>query len=187
LKAISKVVEEASEDTQHAAAPLDQRPKQLSKWGLHRGYTISIPGIGIRAPVLSPSRQYWDGREWDLLEEQMQVGLTFGAVQYPHSSAPGEDGALIIAGHSSPPSEEAEKSPYGHLFARLPELQFGDTISLLVGGSPVDYEVQEKKIVSPNQTSILAQMEDESTLRLITCYPVGTTKDRLVITAKLVD
>ena len=170
-------------EEEHEAAE-EIRDSELEEWGLRPVYRLSIPSIGVRSPVLLPSREFWDIARWDLLEKQQQKGLLNGAVLYPHSVLPGELGAMIIAGHSSPPTEEAEESKYGHLFARLPEVERGDTISVLSAGVPVTYKVENKTVVSPHQTSILEQNYDESILKLITCYPVGTTQNRMIVIAK---
>jgi len=160
----------------------------LSEWGLEPFATISIPKIGVRAPVYMPSRNHWDSRRWDMLEEQMQVGLAAGAVAYPHSVMPGRKGTLFIAGHSSPPTVEADARGFGHLFRRLPELREGDIITIVQGGGRyVDYEVHSTGVVSSTETSILEQQNDDASLTLMTCYPVGTTRDRWVASAHRVD
>ena len=156
---------------------------ELQKWGLSPAYTLSIPKIGIRTSVYQPARTYWDRQEWNLMEEQMQVGLSYGAVAYPHSVQPGRRGAVIIAGHSSPPDERAMQSAYGWLFRKLPELEEGDTISILRGENFVDYTVESIAVVSPGATEILAQQTKQPVLKLITCYPIGTAKERWVVTA----
>lgn len=159
----------------HAAASED-----LDRWELEPVWTIAIPNLGIRAPVLLPSMKHWSGRAWDMLEEQMQVGLNHGAVAYPHSSGPGKNGNLIIAGHSSPPDERSAQSPYGALFEHLPDISIGEEIQV---GSAL-YRVRDKFVVSPEEVSILEQQDDESVLKLITCYPVGTTKERMIVVAR---
>ncbi|MDA1292639.1 MAG: sortase [bacterium] len=164
----------------HSASELDQ-------WDISRAWSIVIPSLGIRAPVLLPSMKNWSSRAWDMLEEQMQVGLNHGAVAYPHSSGPGRKGNLIIAGHSSPPTESARNSEFGSLFSKLPTINIGEEISIVTNGSPVRYRVEEKTIVSPQTTSILEQQYDESILKLITCFPVGTTRDRMIILAKKIE
>lgn len=156
----------------------------LHQWELQQAYTISIPAIGVQAPVYLPSKKHWDTRQWDMLENQMQTGLNVGAVAYPHSVSAGRNGSLIIAGHSSPPNAEAAKSKFGNLFEKLPDLGKGGVISILYDNGFVDYEVVDTKIVTPQETSILSQDYSESTLKLITCFPIGTTKDRLIVIAK---
>lgn len=159
-------------------------PSELDQWELQRTWNISVPTLGIRAPVLLPSLKYWSSHAWTLMEEQMQVGLNYGTVAYPHSTNPGGMGSLIIAGHSSPPTLTAEQSAYGNVFAKLPDISIGENITISSGRSSVTYTVEDKIIVKPSEVSILEQQNDESLLKLITCYPVGTTKNRMIIIAK---
>ena len=176
------VIEEVVEENVQAAAPTE-----LEQWELKRAWSIAVPALGIRAPVMLPSLKYWSTQAWELMEEQMQVGLNHGTVAYPHSAGPGGNGSLIIAGHSSPPTLSAEQSIYGDVFARLPEIEVGQDITVTTNAAPVTYRVEEKMIVSPNVTSILEQQTDDSILKLITCYPVGTTTSRMIIIAKKVE
>lgn len=172
---------DVTEEPVRPAAPI--RPAELEQWELVNAWGISIPSLSVRAPILLPSMKYWSTQSWDLLEQQMQVGLNHGAVAYPHSVNPGRDGSLIVAGHSSPPDEKSADSAYGSLFARLPEIEIGEEVEVMSGGEVVRYRVDSKEVVSPKATSILQQQPDESVLKLITCYPVGTTRDRMIITA----
>jgi len=180
--AVEVALEEVVEEEVQAAAPTE-----LEQWELKRAWSIAVPVLGIRAPVMLPSLKYWSSQAWALMEEQMQVGLNHGTVAYPHSAGPGGNGSLIIAGHSSPPTVSAEKSNYGDIFARLPEIEVGQDITVTTNAAPVTYRVEEKMIVSPNVTSILEQQTDDSILKLITCYPVGTTTSRMIIIAKKVE
>ena len=157
--------------------------RELEQWGINEWFSISIPSIGVRAPVLLPDRRYWDAKKWDLLEEQMQIALLNGTAAYPHSVRPGYLGSLIITGHSSPPDERAKESPYGRIFSRLPELKHDDKITIAWQGNVMTYRVVRISIVEPTDTEILAQGGDRPYLKLITCYPIGTTKQRIVITA----
>ncbi len=172
---------------QGSVVPIPALEDDMTSWELSPRYTIDIPSLRILAPILLPSRRYWDAKEWDLLEEQMQVGLHNGAVAYPHSVRPGQNGALIIAGHSSPPDEQAKQSAFGSLFALVPTIKMGERIVVKTGDQEVEYEVIATTIVPASDTSILKQDEDESILKLITCYPVGTTRERFVVTARLVE
>lgn len=188
-----------SETVRHASAPeteeeegiggpeatveVDPVRQELTQWGLREWVVLSIPAIDLRVPVYLPSRRFWDAKEWGVLEEQMQMGLLHGAAAYPHSVSPGRKGSLIIAGHSSPPDERAKASAYGTIFARLPELEAGDTISVLSNGVPVTYRVTGTIVVPSTATNILTQDPTQSVLKLITCFPIGTTKDRLLVTA----
>lgn len=166
--------------------PVHTEVQELDTWEISSGYRLQIPVINVEVPVLLPSTKYWNQREWELLEEQMQVGLTNGAVAYPHSVPPGNNGTIIIAGHSSPPDERAKANDYGSVFSRVPDLEIGDEIRVYKDGKPIIYAVEQTQILPASATHILEQQSDESLLKIITCFPVGTTKDRFVVTAKRV-
>jgi len=205
------IVQQIEQEEQHAAAPEIQIPlktqiakesevvtspswrkgvveesqvEELLQWGVRPWLTLSISSLDLRAQVYLPSARFWDTQRWDLLEEQMQLGLLQGATAYPHSVRPGERGTIFISGHSSPPTKEAKKSAYGSLFAQLPSLQPGDAITLSNRNERIQYQVVSRKVVKAQDTEILLQQEDRNLLKLITCYPVGTTKDRLIVTAR---
>ncbi len=148
-------------------------------------YRVSIPSLSIEAPVIRLPRTYWDAFEWEKLEIQMQEALTRGVIAYPHSAEPGQKGSLILVGHSSPPHAAAAKSEYGRVFADVPTLRAGDAIILQKGGAVFRYIVRDAVIVPAEDTSILKQQSKRKLLTLITCYPVGTTDERFVVTAEL--
>lgn len=161
----------------------NQTEKELDQWGITNWLSISIPSISVRAPIMYPEIKYWNAKEWDLLEEQMQVGLLHGATAYPHSTNPGLKGTMFVAGHSSPPHERAEESAYGQIFKNLSKINRGDKITVAGKGTIVTYEVIRTQVVSAKDTSILSQQKDKSMLKMITCHPVGSTKERFVVTA----
>jgi LPXTG-site transpeptidase (sortase) family protein len=180
LRSLAQLVPE-THSLQHAAA--DERIA-----GFPVIASLSIPKINVRAPVLLAERTLWDTRSWELLEERMQDALVYGTVAYPHSVLPGQQGNLIVAGHSSPPDLRAGESQFGDVFHRLPELQVSDVITLLQpDGGYADYVVRSTKVVSASETEVLKQDHRGSILTLITCYPIGTTKDRWIVTAERID
>ncbi len=172
-------------DVGEAGADGSQITDERRQWELRRAYAIAIPDLGIRAPVLLPSRRFWDKREWGFLEDQMQTGLLYGAVAYPHSGRPGV-GPLVIAGHSSPPNERASESQYSRVFAHLPDISIGQHIVITDGEEQYRYTVTETTIVPSSDTSILnLSAAENDSLTIITCYPVGTTRERFVVKAVL--
>jgi LPXTG-site transpeptidase (sortase) family protein len=158
----------------------------MAQWEIREGYDLSIPSLSVRAPVFLPSARYWSTREWEALERQMQVGLLYGVVAYPHSVEPGERGTIIIAGHSSPPTDRAKESRYGEVFARIPDLKLHDQVVLRTASAAFTYEVTATEIVPAGDTTILTQQKGTHLLKLITCYPVGSVKERLIVAAELV-
>jgi len=165
----------------------EQKNDELKQWEIQEVSTLSIPSLSIRSPVFLPSKRYWDTRDWETLERQMQVGLLYGVVSYPHAVAPGAQGTIVIAGHSSPPNDRARESRFGSIFAVLPDIEEGAQIIMRTQTATATYVVIDTQIVPSGDTTILLGQQEESLLKLITCYPVGSTKERFVVIAKKVE
>ncbi len=117
-------------------------------------------------------------------ETDFQKALTQGVVHYPGTALPGQAGNVYIFGHSS--DFLWVKSEYKTAFATLPHIAIGDIINITdSAGKVFEYVVNQKKIVSPNDTSVLAQDPNQYVLTLQTSYPVGTALRRYVVVAKL--
>jgi LPXTG-site transpeptidase (sortase) family protein len=164
-----------------------QKSDELAQWEIRELATLSIPSLSIRSTVFLPSRRYWDAHDWETMERQMQVGLLYGVVSYPHAVLPGANGTIVIAGHSSPPNDRARESRFGTIFASLPAIEPTVQIILRTGSETVTYAVVDTRIVPAGDTTILVEQKEESLLKLITCYPIGSTKDRFVVIAKRVE
>jgi sortase A len=90
---------------------------------------------------------------------------------------PGQTGNAVITGHRDT------------FFRHIYELVKGDKIQVRRAGSVFTYEVTGKKIVMPEDVSVIRQTPDPQ-LTLITCYPtyyIGPAPKRLVVFSKLVD
>lgn len=137
---------------------------------------LYIPRLGLKAPV----SQAPDNRDAVLLDL-----LRKSVVHLAGTARAGEMGNAVIAGHSSVYSWDRSQQ-LGTIFAGLPYIDPDDLIWLKEDGVLAGYAVSGTTIVTPKDTSILAQ-EDMATLTLFTCYPIGTSKNRLVVVAKLIE
>lgn len=123
---------------------------------------VSIPKINLDAIVV---------------EGATRKQLSIGPAHMTETAFPGGTGNAVITGHRDT------------FFRHIYELQKGDTILVRRNGEVFKYEVMGKKIVKPEDVSVLQQTHDAQ-LTLITCYPtyyIGPAPDRLVIFSKLVD
>ncbi|GIW63713.1 MAG: hypothetical protein KatS3mg091_515 [Patescibacteria group bacterium] len=109
--------------------------------------------------------------------------LNQGLVHYLPKSLPGEEGNVVIFGHSTLP-QLFKKGDYKSIFTYLHTLEKGDEISVKLGDSVYNYEVTEMFIINPDQIEILEQIKNDSILTLVTCTPPGTYWKRLVVRAK---
>lgn len=146
---------------------------------------LIIPKIGKNVPIVLPSMDSLMKEDWKNFEEDVQKALHDGVVHYPGSARPGQAGNFFLTGHSS--YYPWDDGKFKDVFARLNELDIGDTYSVYYGGDLHTYKVIEKKEVHPSDTSVLDQPTTKRLSTLMTCTPVGTTLRRLIIVAEEVD
>lgn len=122
---------------------------------------LVIPAIGVDWPIVP-------GDGWEELKRG--VGHHIG------SANPGERGNMILSGHND---------VFGEVFKDLEALKNGDKVEVYAGGRLFTYEVRAKRIVLPNELSVLQQTR-EPIVTLITCHPYRVDTHRLVVIAQLV-
>ncbi len=143
---------------------------------------IIIPRINQNIPIVKISSDNLIKRDWDALEDQMQKALQDGVVHYPGTSQPGQTGNVVITGHSS--YFPWDPGRFKDVFALLHEVVKGDKIVIYFNQDKYIYEVNEIKVVMPDNIEVLKQTPDDR-ITLITCTPVGTNLKRLIVTAKM--
>ncbi len=97
----------------------------------------------------------------------------------PGSSLVGEIGNTVIAGHRS--------HTFGYYFNRLDEMDVNDEVVIDTGSRTYRYVVYQKKVVEPTDTSVLKRSKTLGILTLVTCHPLYSSKQRLIVHAYLVD
>ncbi|MBA3758102.1 sortase [Candidatus Saccharibacteria bacterium] len=146
----------------------------VSKFDPSAPAIINIPVINVNAPIIldEPSSQ----------DANVQLALRRGVLLYGNSTRPGKKGHTIIVGHSS--GQLWSPGDYKWVFTLLEKLKPGDKIHVSYQGIAYTYTVKDSIIVSPSDAKVLAPTT-ESVLSLVTCTPVGTNQNRLVVRASL--
>jgi sortase A len=111
-----------------------------------------------------------------VLEGTNYRALRVGPGHLQNTPAPGDLGNSVISAHRDT------------FFRHIYELTPGDEIQVRRRGHAFTFQVSGKKIVGPNDISVLKNTADAG-LTLITCYPiyyVGPAPKRLVVFSKLV-
>lgn len=150
---------QAQWEKQAAAATTPGQPKLSAEEMLTR---VSIPKINLDAIVV-------EGATFKQLKK--------GPAHMTETALPGSPGNAVITGHRDT------------FFRHIYELEKGDAIFVRRNGESFKYEVTGKKVVKPEDVSVLKQTPDAQ-LTLITCYPtyyIGPAPERLVVFSKLVD
>lgn len=135
---------------------------------------IIIPKINLEVPVV------YDLGTVD--EKAIQDGLEDGVVHYAASPEPGEIGNSVIVGHSS--NNILNSGKYKFAFVLLRRLEIDDTFFMHKDGIRYTYKIYDKKVVPPNDVSVLGPAEKTNSVTLITCDPPGTSINRLIIVAE---
>ena len=137
---------------------------------------LIIPKINVNVPVA-----YDIGNDNASQQEAMKHGVAHFAVPGANSR-PGEIGNTPISGHSS--NDVFEKGDYKFIFAQLDRLESGDLIYADYKGVRYTYSVTKKEVVWPNEWEKLVYPTTKPIMTLITCTPIGTTRQRLLVTAE---
>ena len=137
---------------------------------------LIIPKINVDVPVI-----YDVGYDHDSQMAAMEKGVAHFAIPGADSK-PGQVGNTVFSGHSS--NDLFEPGDYKFVFAQLDKLQTGDTIYVNYNSVRYTYSITKKQVVKPSDVQALYGYSDKPYLTLITCTPLGTSKDRLLVTAE---
>jgi len=109
-----------------------------------------------------------------------QSALSRGVAHASGSATPDQPGNVFIFAHSA--TNWYQASDYNAVFYLLNKLTVGDSLTLYYQNQPYTYSVTDKKIVSPDQIDYM-KSSSRRQLTLMTCWPPGTTLNRLIIVA----
>ena len=137
---------------------------------------LIIPKINVDVPVI-----YGIGPDHSSQMAAMEKGVAHFSIPGANSK-PGELGNTVLSGHSS--NDLFDGGDYKFIFAQLDKLQIGDTIYANYEGVRYSYVVTKKEVVKPTQVNKLVYPTDKPVMTLITCTPLGTSIDRLLVTAE---
>lgn len=139
---------------------------------------LIIPKINVDVPVF-----YNVGNDYNSQMAAMAKGVAQFAIPGA-SSHPGQVGNTVLAGHSS--NDWLDSGDYKFIFAQLDKLGIGDSIYVNYHSIRYTYTVTKKQVVKPTDVSALVYQTTKPMLTLLTCTPVGTSLNRLLVTAEQV-
>jgi len=139
---------------------------------------LIIPKINVDVPVV-----YDVGNDYNSQMAAMSNGVAHFAIPGA-SSHPGQVGNTVLSGHSS--NDLFDGGDYKFIFAQLEKMAVGDTVYANYKSVRYTYVVTKMEVVKPTQVNKLVYPTDKPILTLITCTPLGTSRDRLLVTAEQV-
>ncbi len=114
--------------------------------------------------------------DWTVVEGVGRSDLRRGAGHMPDTAMPGQPGNAVISGH---------RTTYGAPFHNLGDTESGDLITVTTATGSHVYQIIEKRVVLPTETWVTGQWEG-SWLTLTTCHPKFSSRERLIVFARLV-
>lgn len=140
-------------------------------------FSLIIPGIGVNAQVVANvnpgnSSQY---------NEALEKGVAHAA----GSMTPDQVGTVYLFSHST--NYEWFVRDLNAIFYLLKNMKEGESIVIFYKGVRYTYAVREKRIVKPNKVAYMVPDTERKSLILQTCWPPGSTTERMLIFADLIE
>jgi sortase A len=135
---------------------------------------LIIPRISVEVPIIWTA----DASSQDSLNDAMNKGVAWFNINGA-SAKPGEVGNFVLSGHSS--NDWFDQGNYKFIFARLDQLAEGDTVYVNYNSTRYTYQITKKEVVKPTDVSALTQATTKPTITLVTCTPLGTALNRLLV------
>lgn len=165
----------AYEDTasQISAQKTDEIKKEALSLGLNSYFSINIPKVGAKANIIANV----DSGSF----EEYSKALKEGVAHAKGTSFPGQGKTVYLFSHSTDSSLNFTR--YNAVFYLLSKLDAGDMITVYFLDQKYSYQVNQKVVTSPKDTSWFEDLGQGEKLVLQTCDPPGTSFKRLLIIA----
>jgi LPXTG-site transpeptidase (sortase) family protein len=161
------------EPTKQIEVPLVLR--QAGEKALNKNFSLVIPKLDVVVPIIANV----NGGDTNTYLKALENGVA----HFDGTSLPDQIGRTFIFGHSSYWANKPGN--YKHIFAGLDKLVNGDDVLLWYHNELLHYKVVEKKFILPTDLSVLLPTA-KKTLTLQACWPIGSTKERIIINAELI-
>jgi len=142
---------------------------------IENNYVLNIAKLNLSAPIIINV----NGNDKDAYNKALEGGVA----HLLGSALPGQAGNPFIFGHSS--YYAWKPGNYKQIFKNLNDLEVGGSITISSNLSTYNYKVTDKEIVQPNDVAVANQNYTEKKLTLMTCWPIGSDKERLVVVGVL--
>ena len=172
----SKMFSEANEYNEELASldfPLEEYSKLESKYWK----TLDISGTGmigyVTVPKISQELPIYHGTSDEVL------GTAAGHFQGTSLPIGGKRTHSVVSAHRGLPTAV--------LFTYLDRMEIGDTFYFTILDRTFTYEVDQIRIVEPDDSSLIGIENDKDYCTLLTCTPYGINTQRLLVRGHQVD
>jgi len=136
--------------------------------------------LGIQAPAFAHAHSSpLNFADWSQISQDLHNGVNISFTGDQFSTAP----LVYITGHSS----DTYPHPFASVFAALSQAQPRDTFTVRLEDTEYTFTVEKKKVVHPTDEAAFQEHSDDphiQTVLLVTCTPLLTSRDRLIVVGK---
>ena len=161
------------EEAENYNAKLNELNFPLTDYQQLKGYNdiLTLSGTGIMGYVSIPKL----GVELPLYHGISAEVLNVACGHLEGTSLPvgGENTHCVLSAHRG--------LPHAKLFTELDKMEVGDTFTITVLNRTVTYQVDQIKVVLPNETNDVQIVAGEDLCTLLTCTPYGINSHRLLV------
>ncbi len=144
---------------------------------INRQFSLVVPKAGINAAVVASV----DPGNLGSYTEALKTGIAHASTSF----LPDQNGTVYLFSHST--NFDWFVRDLNAVFYLLKNLDKGDLVVLFYKGRQYTYKITDKAIVQPREISYLVPQAQKKQLILQTCWPPGSTAERLLIFADLVE
>ena len=135
---------------------------------------LIIPKIAVDVPIIWDA----DASSQDSLNTAMNNGVVWFNIQGANAK-PGQKGNFVLSGHSA--NNWTDSGKYKFIFARLEKIQENDVVYINYNSKRYTYKITHTQVVKPTDVTALHIGSDKPYITLITCTPLGTATNRLLV------
>lgn len=139
--------------------------------------TLDISGTGmmgyVSIPKISQELPIYHGTSDEVLSNAV------GHLQGTSLPVGGEDTHCVLSAHRGLPTAT--------LFTYLDRMEIGDTFSFTILDRTITYQVDQIRIVDPDDTELIQLVKGKDYCTLLTCTPYGINTQRLLVRGHQID
>jgi LPXTG-site transpeptidase (sortase) family protein len=137
-------------------------------------FGLVIPKININSKIAS---------NIDITKNfEITKALKKGVAHASGSALPGQGETIYLFAHSA--FFDLDILKMNAVFYQIKDLEINDEIDVYYKGKLYVYKVYGQRVVKPNEVASIADRNFGEQLVLQTCWPIGSTKERLLVFAK---
>jgi len=144
---------------------------------------VIIPKIWKNIPLIDIKNKKieWENELNNIFMKELENWI----IRYPGSSTPWANWTTFIFWHSS--NFPWIKWDFNNVFALLDNVEYWDEVIIYYEQKKYKYKIKEKKVITPWDVSVLERNKNKSELTLMTCWPLWTTLNRLIVVWEIIE